>query len=206
MGRLLLALPASLLISVSLFSFMAWMVDTGNQRAPEASEAVRFDMVMVENEADVQRRQRSVPEQPEPPQAPEPMDLSQADTQMEPMSQMTPVSALGLNTALEGIAISAPNLKGTMGNQQALPLYRVDPRYPSKALKRRVEGYVIMRFTIDATGRPKDIEVIEAEPQRMFEREAIRALKKWKYQPKVEDGVSIEQYGQTAKVEFKLAK
>ncbi|BDR20734.1 energy transducer TonB [Vibrio diabolicus] len=206
MGRLLLALPASLLISVSLFSFMAWMVDKGNQRAPEASEAVRFDMVMVENEADVQRRQRSVPEQPEPPQAPEPMDLSQADTQMEPMSQMTPVSALGLNIALEGIAISAPNLKGTMGNQQALPLYRVDPRYPSKALKRRVEGYVIMRFTIDATGRPKDIEVIEAEPQRMFEREAIRALKKWKYQPKVEDGVSIEQYGQTAKVEFKLAK
>lgn len=206
MGRLLLALPASLLISVSLFSFMAWMVDKGNQRAPEASEAVRFDMVMVENEADVQRRQRSVPEQPEPPQAPEPMDLSQADTQMEPISQMTTVSALGLNTALEGIAISAPNLKGTMGNQQALPLYRVDPRYPSKALKRRVEGYVIMRFTIDATGRPKDIEVIEAEPQRMFEREAIRALKKWKYQPKVEDGVSIEQYGQTAKVEFKLAK
>ena len=206
MGRLLLALPASLLISVSLFSFMAWMVDKGNQRAPEASEAVRFDMVMVENDADVQRRQRSVPEQPEPPQAPEPMDLSQADTQMEPMSQMTPVSALGLNTALEGIAISAPNLKGTMGNQQALPLYRVDPRYPSKALKRRVEGYVIMRFTIDATGRPKDIEVIEAEPERMFEREAIRALKKWKYQPKVEDGVSIEQYGQTAKVEFKLAK
>lgn len=206
MGRLLLALPASLLISVSLFSFMAWMVDKGNQRAPEASEAVRFDMVMVENEADVQRRQRSVPEQPEPPQAPEPMDLSQADTQMEPMSQMTPVSALGLNTALEGIAISAPNLKGTMGNQQALPLYRVDPRYPSKALKRRVEGYVIMRFTIDATGRPKDIEVIEAEPERMFEREAIRALKKWKYQPKVEDGVSIEQFGQTARVEFKLAK
>ncbi|EJX2555951.1 energy transducer TonB [Vibrio alginolyticus] len=206
MGRLLLALPASLLISVSLFSFMAWMVDKGNQRAPEASEAVRFDMVMVENEADVQRRQRSVPEQPEPPQAQEPMDLSQADTQMEPMSQMTPVSALGLNTALEGIAISAPNLKGTMGNQQALPLYRVDPRYPSKALKRRVEGYVIMRFTIDATGRPKDIEVIEAEPERMFEREAIRALKKWKYQPKVEDGVSIEQFGQTAKVEFKLAK
>ncbi|EPQ8266475.1 energy transducer TonB [Vibrio alginolyticus] len=206
MGRLLLALPASLLISVSLFSFMAWMVDKGNQRAPEASEAVRFDMVMVENTADVQRRQRSVPEQPEPPQAPEPMDLSQADTQMEPMSQMTPVSALGLNTALEGIAISAPNLKGTMGNQQALPLYRVDPRYPSKALKRRVEGYVIMRFTIDATGRPKDIEVIEAEPERMFEREAIRALKKWKYQPKVEDGVSIEQFGQTAKVEFKLAK
>ncbi|MGR5238590.1 energy transducer TonB [Vibrio alfacsensis] len=206
MGRLLLALPASLMIVVSLFSFMAWMVDKGNQRAPEPSEVVRFDMVMIENDADVQRRQRSVPEQPELPQSPEPMDLSQAETQVEPMSQVTPISALGLNTALDGIAVSAPNLKGTMGNQQAIPLYRVDPRYPSKALKRKVEGYVIMRFTIDATGRPKDIEVVDAKPKRMFEKEAVRALKKWKYQPKVEDGVSIEQFGQTARVEFKFAK
>ncbi len=206
MGRLLLALPISLLISVSLFSFMAWMVDHGNQRAPKASEAVRFDMVMVENDADVQRRQRSVPEQPEPPKAPEPMDLSQADTQVEPISQVTPISALGLNTALSGIAISAPNLKGTMGNQQAMPLYRVEPRYPSQALKRKVEGYVVMRFTIDEAGRPTDIEVVEAEPSRMFEREAMRALRNWKYQPKVENGVAIQQFGQTVRLEFKLSK
>ncbi len=206
MGRLLLALPISLLISVSLFSFMAWMVDHGHQRAPKASEAVRFDMVMVENDADVQRRQRSVPKQPEPPKAPEPMDLSQSNTQVESISQVTPISDLGLNTALDGIAISAPNLKGTMGNQQALPLYRVEPRYPSNAQKRKIEGYVIMRFTIDEAGRPKDIEVVEAEPSRIFEREAIRALKNWKYQPKVENGASVEQLGQTVRLEFKLAK
>ncbi|MEF1310644.1 energy transducer TonB [Vibrio mytili] len=206
MARLFIALPLSLLISVSLFSFMAWMVDNGNKRVPEATEAVRFDMVMVENEAELQRRQRSVPEQPKPPQAPEPMDISQAQTQVEAMSQVTPISALGLNTALDGVAISAPNLKGTMSNQQAMPLHRVEPRYPSRALKRKVEGYVVLRFTIDEAGRPRDIEVIEAEPSRMFEREAIRAVKKWKYQPKVENGVSIEQFGQTAKVEFKLAK
>ncbi|KNY48480.1 energy transducer TonB [Vibrio harveyi] len=206
MKRLLLALPVSVLIAVSLFSFMAWMVDKGNQRAPKPSEAVRFDMVMIEIDADVQRRQRSVPEQPEPPKAPEPMDLSQAQTQVEPMSQVTPISALGLNTSLDGIAISAPNLKGTMGNQQAIPLYSPEPRYPSKALKRKIEGYVMLRFTIDAAGRPKDIEVLDAKPKRMFEKEAIRALKKSKYQPKVENGVSIEQYGQTRKVEFNLAK
>lgn len=206
MGRLLLALPISLLISVSLFSFMAWMVDHGNQRAPKASEAVRFDMVMVENDADVHRRQRSVPEQPKPPQAPEPMDLSQANTQVEPISQVTSISSLGLNTALSGIAISAPNLKGTMGNQQAMPLYRVEPRYPSQAIKRKVEGYVIMRFTIDESGRPTDIEVVEAEPSRMFEREAMRALRNWKYQPKVENGVATQQFGQTVRLEFKLPK
>lgn len=206
MGRLLLALPVSLLISVSLFSFMAWMIDNGNQRAPRASEAVRFDMVMIENDADIQRRQRSVPEQPEQPPQPEPMDLSQTNTNVTPVSKMLPISALGLQTALEGIAVSAPNLKDTLGHQQALPLYRATPRYPTKALKRKVEGYVVMRFSIDKTGRPKDIEVIESKPPRMFEREAIRALKKWKYQPKIDNGVSVEQLGQTAKVEFKLAQ
>lgn len=204
MARLFLALPLSVLISLSLFSLMAWMVDKSHQGAPQASEAVRFDMVMLENDADVQRRQRSVPEQPKPPSSPEPMSLAQA--QIKPVSPVILSSALGLNTAIDGIAISAPNLTGTMGNQRALPLYRVEPRYPSKALKRRVEGYVIMQFTIDAAGRPKDIQVIEANPKRVFEKEAVNALKKWKYQPKIEAGVSVEQFGQTAKVEFKLAK
>ncbi|MEF1170920.1 TonB family protein [Vibrio sinaloensis] len=206
MARLFLALPLSVLISLSLFSLMAWMVDKSHQGAPQASEAVRFDMVMLENDADVQRRQRSVPEQPKPPSSPEPVNLTQAQTQIKPVSPVIPSSALGLNTAIDGIAISAPNLTGTMGNQRALPLYRVEPRYPSKALKRRVEGYVIMQFTIDAAGRPKDIQVIEANPKRVFEKEAVNALKKWKYQPKIEEGVSVEQFGQTAKVEFKLAK
>lgn len=206
MGRLLLALPAALMVAVSLFSFMAWMVDNGNQRAQKPSQAVRFNMVMIENDSDVQRRQRSVPEPPTPPSAPEPIDVSQAQTQVTPMSPMTPTSALGLNTVLDGIAIQAPNLQGTMGNQQALPLYRVEPRYPSKAIKRKVEGYVVMRFTIDATGRPTDIQVVEAQPKRMFEKEAISALKKWKYQPKIDQGVSVEQVGQTARVEFKLAQ
>lgn len=206
MGRLLLALPAAVMVAVSLFGFMAWMVDNGNQRALKSSEAVRFDMVMIENDSDVQRRQRSVPEPPTPPSAPEPIDVSQTQTQVTPVSPVTPISALGLNTVLDGIAIQAPNLKGAMGNQQALPLYRVEPRYPSKAIKRKVEGYVVMRFTIDAAGRPKDIQVVEAQPKRMFEKEAMRALKKWKYQPKVDKGVSVEQVGQTARVEFKLAQ
>lgn len=206
MARLFLALPLSVLISLSLFSLMAWMVDKSNQGAPQASEALRFDMVMLENDADVQRRQRSVPKQPEPPSSPEPMNLAQAQTQIKPVSPVIPISAMGLNTAIDGIAISAPNLTGTMGSQRALPLYRVEPRYPINALKRRVEGYVIMQFTIDTAGRPKDIQVIEAKPKRVFEKEAVDALKKWKYQPKVEEGVSVEQFGQTARVEFKLAK
>lgn len=71
MLRVLFALPIAGVIALALFSFMAWMVDGGHRRAPEPSEALSFNMVMVENEQDVQRRQRSVPEQPKAPEVPD---------------------------------------------------------------------------------------------------------------------------------------
>jgi len=204
-GRLLIATPIALSCVVAIFSLMAWMVDTSHRRAPEPSEALSFNMVMVENEQDVQRRQRSVPEQPQAPEVPEQMPTSQANTQL---TQVSPIAQpmLGLDTAVDGLAISAPTFGDFGVNQQAMPLYRVEPRYPTKALKRGAEGYVVMKFTIDPTGKPIDVEVVEANPKRMFEREAIRALKKWKYQPKVVDGGAISQLGQTVRLEFKIAK
>lgn len=113
---------------------------------------------------------------------------------------------LNLDTAVSGLAINVPTFSDFGSNQQAMPLYRVEPRYPSRAMKQGLEGYVVMSFTIDQQGRPTDINVIEANPRRVFEREAMQALRKWKYQPKVVDGKSIAQVGQTVRLEFKLEK
>ena len=182
------------------------MVDNGHNGKPESSETIRFDMVMVEQDQDVQRRQRRVPEKPETPEPPpeaKPM-ASQTQTSMAtPQSNMPPI---GLDSSISGLAINAPSFADFTGNQQAMPLYRVEPRYPSKAMKRGAEGFVVMSFTIDVQGRPTNVKVTDAKPRRMFEREAVKALKKWKYQPKVVDGKAIAQVGQTVKLEFTLAK
>ncbi|MBA5763576.1 energy transducer TonB [Vibrio sp. 404] len=206
MLRILLSLPIAAAIALALFSFMAWMVDGGHRRAVEPSAAVSFNMVMMENEQDVQRRQRSVPQQPKPPEVPEQMPLSQAKAKASAVSPLSMQPSLGLDTAIDGLAISAPSFGDFGVNQQAMPLYRVEPRYPAKALRRGAEGFVVLRFTIDPTGRPMNIEVVDANPRRMFEKEAIRALRKWKYQPKVENGDALAQLGQTVRLEFKLAK
>lgn len=206
MIRFLLALPLAGALGLALFSFMAWMVDNGHRRAPENSESLTFNMVMVEAEQEVQRRQRTVPEQPKAPEPPPDAKLSQSKAEVTPLTPMKSVPALGLDTSIDGLAINAPTFSDFGANQQAMPLYRVEPRYPAKALKRGAEGFVVMEFTIDETGRPIDIEVLEANPRRMFEREAVRALKKWKYQPKVIDGKAIAQLNQTVRLEFKLAK
>ncbi|MEZ8462954.1 energy transducer TonB [Vibrio splendidus] len=206
MIRLFLALPLAGALGLALFSFMAWMVDNGHQRSPDNSETLSFNMVMVEQEQEVQRRQRAVPEKPEMPEPPPEAKTSQSQAEVTPLNSMSSLPSLDLNTSIDGLAINAPTFSDFGSNQQAMPLYRVEPRYPAKALKRGAEGHVIMSFTIDETGRPIDIQVTEANPRRMFEREAMRALKKWKYQPKVVDGKAIAQVGQTVKLEFKLAK
>ncbi|MEZ8782656.1 energy transducer TonB [Vibrio splendidus] len=206
MIRLFLALPLAGALGLALFSFMAWMVDNGHQRSPDNSETLSFNMVMVEQEQEVQRRQRAVPEQPEMPEPPPEAQTSQSHAEVTPLNSMSSLPSLDLNTSIDGLAINAPTFSDFGSNQQAMPLYRVEPRYPAKALKRGAEGHVIMSFTIDETGRPIDIQVTDANPRRMFEREAMRALKKWKYQPKVVDGKAIAQVGQTVKLEFKLAK
>ncbi|MBY7729861.1 energy transducer TonB [Vibrio echinoideorum] len=206
MIRLFLALPLAGALGLALFSFMAWMVDNGHQRSPDNSETLSFNMVMVEAEQEVQRRQRAVPEQPEMPEPPPEAQPSQSQAEVTPLNSMSSLPSLDLNTSVDGLAINAPTFSDFGSNQQAMPLYRVEPRYPAKALKRGAEGHVIMSFTIDETGRPVDIQVTDANPRRMFEREAMRALKKWKYQPKVVDGKAIAQVGQTVKLEFKLAK
>jgi len=87
-----------------------------------------------------------------------------------------------------------------------MPLHRVEPNYPAKALQRGVEGYVTLRFNIDELGKTRDIEVVDANPKRYFEREAMLALRNWKYQPKMVDGKAVVQTGLTVRLEFKLQK
>ncbi|HIF9277332.1 TPA: energy transducer TonB [Photobacterium damselae] len=216
MLRVLMAFPLAILLAGGLFTFMAWMVDNGSRQEPESTPPLSFNMVMVEQESEVQRRQRVVPPKPEAPKPPPQIMPSQSKPTSVSTLPVASISALGLDTSISGIAVSAPKFGKIEGaanlgaginvgsNQQAMPLYRVEPRYPARALKQGAEGYVVLQFTIDTQGRPSDISVLEAKPRRLFERDAMRALRKWKYQAKVIDGQAVEQTGQTVKLEFKI--
>ena len=204
MLRLLVALPVALAMALGLFTFMAWMVDNGHRRAPEEKQLIAFDMVMVEQEREAQRRQRVAPEKPDTPEPPPEAVPTASQTTATTVAPTMP--SLSLDTAVSGLAINVPTFSDFGSNQQAMPLYRVEPRYPARAMKRGAEGYVVISFTIDPQGRPTDLKVQDAQPRRLFEKEAIRALRKWKYQPKIVDGKAIAQLDQTVRLEFKIQK
>ena len=84
-----------------------------------------------------------------------------------------------------------------------IPIVRINPIYPREAAMKGTEGWVKIEFTITEAGSVKNPRVVEAQPPRVFNREAIRALLKWKFKPRVVDGVAVERQA-TQVIDFTL--
>jgi protein TonB len=66
---------------------------------------------------------------------------------------------------------------------------RVNPNYPARALRDRVQGWVEVEFTVTTNGDVENVSVVNGQPKRgEFDREAIRAVQQWKFRPKIENG------------------
>jgi len=97
-----------------------------------------------------------------------------------------------------------PQLGAAPSDSYAVPLVRVPPRYPQRAQAREVEGWVHLRFTVTPEGTTRDIAVLDADPQGYFEKAAIAAVQKYKYKPRIENGVPVEETGVELVLSFEL--
>ena len=85
-----------------------------------------------------------------------------------------------------------------------LPITRVEPIYPRRALQRGIEGYVLLEFVVTRTGTVRDPVVLMADPPGYFERAATNAALKFKYMPRVVDGVAMDVPGVRARLVFEI--
>ena len=69
----------------------------------------------------------------------------------------------------------------------------VAPDYPSRASERNIEGWVDVEFTVGTDGKTRNIVVTDASHETMFRREAMEAVQKWQFEPRVFMGRPIEQ-------------
>ncbi|KKO45965.1 hypothetical protein WG68_08150 [Arsukibacterium ikkense] len=78
--------------------------------------------------------------------------------------------------------LQADNL-ATTAKAGPKPVVLIEPRYPIKAVENRIEGLVQLKFNVEPDGSTSDIVVIQAQPEGVFEKEAVRALQQWRYKP-----------------------
>ncbi len=76
-------------------------------------------------------------------------------------------------------------------------------KYPTRASQRDITGWVEVTFTVTKSGETADIEILQAEPEKIFEISAIEAVKKWTFEPRQYQGEPIDQRT-TARLVFDL--
>ncbi len=144
------------------------------------------------------------------PPLPEPEAIPKRDD-IEPQP-VTPTPRLGpgqgLLPAIHADPTPGPLVDPTptlrLGDGDAVPLVRVPPRYPERALTRGLEGRVLGGFVIDRAGNVRAPQVLAAEPPNVFDRAAIEAVSQWKYSPQVRNGRAIERPGMKIAIPFRL--
>jgi periplasmic protein TonB len=83
---------------------------------------------------------------------------------------------------------------GIQGNNVTGPLksYTLKPYYPQTAKEKGWQGTVILEAALDKKGRVGEISKIQSSGFSLLDEEAIKAVKKWRYQPATQDGKPIE--------------
>jgi protein TonB len=191
----LLILPAAG-ITMALFYGMAALISSGPLTTKAPLPAIDISLVTPPPPSKVQEKPKLQP----PPVAPLPPVRTQVaidgpgEGLPSVLEQTPPVVGIGTTQ----FAMTGPSDRG------ATPVVRINPKYPPIAARDGLSGWVKLSFTIDEVGQVIDVQVVDAEPKRVFDKEAVRALKGWKYQPQVENGIAVKQTGMQVQLDFNL--
>lgn len=184
-------------VTLGLLAGMQQLTARG-RRAPERIRATPIEIARPERETetDTERRRRPPP-RARPPAPPDPRSW-------RPRPTTRPRERLDLGAALFApeLDLAIPGLGGVPSDADVSPLLRVPPQYPPRAAQRGIEGWVLVEFTVAETGAVRDVVVVDADPPHIFDHAALRAVRKWKYQPKRLNGRPVERTGVQAVLRF----
>jgi len=197
-GRYVFSIVIGTVVTLSLLFVMQLLIVTGKQALTDPRERHKLEFVRVKKNENVNTLDLTPEKPPKPPETPPetpPQDMDNIDPDAPSID--IPRPDISANTDIGG--------PGGMNIAEGdyLPIVRVAPVYPARALSRGIEGYVDMSFTVTTTGTVIDPIVIFSTSS-LFERSAIRAVLKFKYKPRVADGNPVEVAGVKTRITFKI--
>jgi len=205
--RLALSFVVALVFTGGVFSFLGTLIRS-KIAAPERQEAARIEFSQVRRDTETKTIKRQKPEPVKP------MQVSASAPKIDTGS------VAGIKPSAGPIAIgygagAMVDVRGVLGGPMAvsvggsdrdeMPLVRVEPVYPERALSRGVEGWALVEFTITSAGTTTDVRAVESQPPGVFDAAAVKAVQSWKYNPKVEGGTAIDRRGMRVLLSFKVS-
>lgn len=198
-ARLPMILLTALLVNVVLFTTIELLVGVKRVRLTPTDDFDIANFIRMQEESREVRSRRD-PNAPQKPQSEVQKDLERLSA-----AGSGNLGDLSLDVPQFDIDVGLDLGSGIALARELTPLVRVPPEYPMKALADEIEGFVLLRFTVTETGSVEDPEVLRADPPRIFDRAALRAVLRWKFQPQIRDGKPARVLA-ISKVTFVLAE
>ena len=199
-GRYLLGLVLAVVTTVGLLWGMQALIAGGSEVMSEPPRGNVLDFIRLKKEQQTVKKERK-PQKPAKPKTPPPPMVQPQMAQANPNAQEIS-SSFSADIALDAGLSGGLSLES--GDGDYLPIVKVAPIYPRRAQSRGIEGFVIVEFTVTKTGAVRDAVVVSAEPESIFDRAALDAVLKFKYKPRVVDGVAMEVAGVQNKISFAI--
>lgn len=190
MVRRLGSAGVAVLITFGLFWVMHYLVILNAEAQETNIQSANIDFVRVKEDTSANRKDRKLPEKVEQAKPPPTPKVNMSANRPDLGDSGGPV--IGIPSA--DIA-GGPALGAALSDMDAVPLVRIAAEYPRRAAQLGLTGWVLLEFTVTTAGTTEDIRVVDSEPQRTFDKSAMRAVKKFKYRPKVVDGKPVVQHG-----------
>lgn len=196
--RLPFVVASGTLVTLSVFALLFHfvsvpLVSTGS----DVARVIEFSRMIVEVPAKLKRDEKT--QRPDPPQIPDPPQTVGGRGTAGPPTQFQRASfSPGRVERSKGVPLRPDG--------DAIPIVRPQPDYPPGPLAKGEEGWVQVRFNVSTVGTVKDAVVVEAEPHKTFDNAALKAIARWRYNPKIEDGVAVERVGLQAIIRFEISK
>jgi protein TonB len=197
-SRLSIALVLAV-VGTSLVFWFLWLLIHSSIEVGEAKTATRIEFTRLRRDTDVQSKRESKARPERPTQAPTAPEISRMNVGPATEAVQMIAPSVDVRGALQRISV---NVGGS--DRDVIPLVRIDPDYPNRAMNRGIEGWVLVQFTITPAGTVKDQKVVDAQPKGYFEESALKAIGRWRYNPKVEGGVAVERRGIQVVLHFNL--
>ena len=210
--RLSLSAVLGLVITLALFYLMQALIAGGKTALSDGKSGRIVDIVRVKKDQVVETKQRKA-KKPPPPDQPPP-DVPQVN-----INVAVDTAGFSMNADLSGPSIDISGGGFGISDGEYLPIVKVQPRYPQRALSRGQHGWVIVEFVVSAQGTVKNVMVVANcawtksssagpcvdSPSTVFDKSAANAAAKFKYKPKVIDGVPVATAGVQNRIVFQLA-
>lgn len=197
-----LAMVLGLSLAVALVSGIRQLVLIDNVGDAGSNQRVSLDFVHIPPEPPA-REPRQKPEPPPKPKSPPKTPEVPSVSTDAPAPSPLPTPAM---PAFGGLSMDAGGFNlGERQQGEFQPLVKIAPRYPDRALMRGIEGDCTVEYTVREDGTVENIRVVESAcDSYLFEKAAVAAAARFRYQPRTADGQPVAVKGVRNTFEFRI--